>query len=267
MQKDGFVRYSRPTEEFAKHDLHLFIDDGRDDITWLPPKPNACWLVDTHLGYGSRLEWAKHFDTVFLAQLPDVEKMKLDGIENVHWLPLACSPYLDPCYAELQAHAGDKMDLSRAYDCAFVGFLNRGVEGDRDSHDRVAFLDYMFKAFPESWLAFNLFFTDAAARYIKARVGLNISIKQDLNMRFFESMSYGVCQLANRDMIGREELGFVEGEHFLGYSSPEEAESQVKWALQNPEQREKIAEAGHALVRSKHTYEDRVMQLLETATP
>jgi hypothetical protein len=26
------------------------VDDGRDDIDWIPPRPNAFWAVDTHLG-------------------------------------------------------------------------------------------------------------------------------------------------------------------------------------------------------------------------
>tara|TARA_R100000049_G_C1952868_1_gene102274 strand:- start:13 stop:936 length:924 start_codon:yes stop_codon:yes gene_type:complete len=262
-QDHGFKRYNRPPyKDFGKHDLNLFIDDGRDDIEWLPDSPNACWLVDTHLGYDQRLKWAMHFDNVFLAQKDDVAKMNYDGVKNVHWLPLACNSYLDPSYKEMQANIKGDIDLTRSYDCCFVGFLNEGVEGDSNSHNRIDFLDYVFNAFPNSWLAFNLFFIDCAVRYNKAKVGLNVSIKNDLNMRFFEALSYGVCQLANTDMVGWEELGFVEGEHFLGYSSLEEAVEKIQWALENPKEREKIAKEGHELVRSAHTYEHRINEML-----
>ena len=263
----GFKRYTRPMEEneISKHDLHLFLDDGRDDIEWLPPKPNACWLVDTHLGFEQRLEWARKFDTVFVAQKEAVSLLEAEGIEKVFWLPLACSPYLDPDYKSLQKHFGREKDLTRIYDCAFVGYLNRGVEKDKESHDRVLFLDHVYKKFPNSWLAFNLFFEEAAVRYVRARVGLNISIKHDLNMRFFEALSYGVCQVCNRDMEGWSELGFVEGEDFLGFETLDEACEKIQWALDNPSEREKIAESGMAKVRASHTYADRIRKLLSLA--
>jgi hypothetical protein len=264
MKDHGFVRYTRPAgPELVEHDLHLFIDDGRDDIAWLPPKPNACWLIDTHLGWDKRLEWAKQFDTVFVAQLDAVGKMKEAGVENSHWLPLACNAYLDPCYEELKKHFGDKVNLTREWDLCFVGFLNQGVNGDPTSHDRVSFLDRMFREFPNSWMAFNCFFEQAATRYVKARVGLNISIRQDLNMRFFECMSYGVPQLCNRDMVGWKELGFIEGVHFIGWGDEDEAVEQARRLLEDMEWREEIAKLGFDLVRSEHTYECRVKQLLE----
>ena len=262
-QAKGFKRYNRPPGPGVdKHDLHLFIDDGMDTIDWLPPKPNACWLVDTHLGFDVRAKWASAFDHVFVAQKEAVPQLKGMGMKNVHWLPLACSPYLDPSYKEIKQDLKDA-DLTREYDCVFVGFLNRGVDGDVESHSRVDFLDAIYKEFPDSWLAFNLFFVDAAIRYVKARVGLNISIKHDLNMRFFEAMSYGVCEVANEDQEGWQDLGFVDGEHFLAYESVGAAKEKIRWALEHPEEREVIAKAGLEKVRSAHTYEHRVEEMLD----
>ena len=51
-------------------------------------------------------------------------------------------------------------------------------------------------------------------------------------------------------------------EHFLGYSSLDEAVEKTQWALDNPMEREKIAKAGHELVRSAHTYEHRINDML-----
>ena len=67
----GFKRYTRPIPESAEnHDFWLFIDDGRDEIPMEVPihGTSACWLVDTHLGFETRFEWAKKFDFVFTAQ-------------------------------------------------------------------------------------------------------------------------------------------------------------------------------------------------------
>jgi hypothetical protein len=261
----GMKRYNRPPyeEEVKKHDLHLFIDDGRDDIPYLPPSPNACWLVDTHLGYDTRLKWAKEYDTTFVAQKPAVEKMKADGVENVYWLPLACLPCVDPNQAELRREGALKNHPKKDWDVSFVGYINNGPE-DGEGNNRLEYLHEVFQAFPNSWLAYNKFFIEAAIRAVKSKVAFNISIKDDLNMRFFEILSYGVCQVANVDVVGWEELGFVEGKHFLGYTGPEEACEKIQWALDNPMDRENLAREGNRFVRAEHTYENRLTKMFDT---
>jgi len=77
-------------------------------------------------------------------------------------------------------------------------------------------------------------------------------------------MSYGTCLVTNRDVVGWEDLGFVDGEHFLGYEGEEEAIEKIRWALDNPMERETIAKEGHIKVRAEHTYEHRVNQMLDT---
>jgi hypothetical protein len=266
--KAGMKRYNRPENPnthvpVQKHDINIFVDDGRDDISWLPPKPNAAYLIDTHLGYNTRLNWARHFDTVFVAQKPAVEKMKFDGIANVHWLPLACSAELDVTGAELSANSIVEGVPEREWDVIFIGFLQEGT-ADGKGNNRVAFLDKIFKAIPNSHLAIGKFFLDTSIRVAKARTSLNISILDDLNMRFFETMSHGSCLVTNRDVVGWEELGFEEGKHFIGYEGEDEAIKAIEWALKNPMEREKIAKAGHKMVREAHTYEHRLTQMLKT---
>tara|TARA_R100000963_G_C4622521_1_gene89640 strand:- start:192 stop:1034 length:843 start_codon:yes stop_codon:yes gene_type:complete len=269
----GMQRYNRPwyiEPEFEDHDFWLFIDDGRDEIE-IPdlPSPNACWLVDTHLGYDIRLKWAMHFDYVFLCQKPDVARMKLDGIQNVHWLPLACLPNVDPSYSELQSARHELPDtffdpfgLQKLHDVAFVGHWITDENLTDGANDRIEYLDVIFKNFPNSWFAYSVFFEQAALRYARARVGFNISVRDDLNMRFFEVMSYGNCLVTNRDVVGWDDLGFVEDEHFLGYKGEEEMVDKIQWALDNPMEREKIAKTGHELVRSAHKYEHRINEML-----
>tara|TARA_R110000744_G_scaffold251492_2_gene367405 strand:- start:1752 stop:2654 length:903 start_codon:yes stop_codon:yes gene_type:complete len=262
----GCLRHNRPIHlpQDLDHDLLLFIDDGRDDIPMEVPSgtPSACWLVDTHLGWEQRLEWASHFDNVFTAQKEGAERMRDYGLPAM-WLPLACHPSVDPCIAEMvEAREYTQYDAPD-FDLAFVGFLNRGAGGDSKSHDRVEYLDHVMKAFPNSWLAFNKFFVDAAKIYHNARVGFNISIRDDLNMRFFETLSYGTALVTNTDVVGIDDLGFQEGIHYIGYKGLEEAVERIQWALDNPMERLSIARAGHTLARSSHTYKDRIDTLLE----
>ena len=264
----GMVRYNRPPyEDIAKHDFWLFVDDGRDDIPMsVPGSPNACWLIDSHLGYDQRLEWAREFDHVFLAQKPSVERMQQDGIESVHWLPLACHPPVDPNASELRQIGIPREQTEQAYDVCFIGYLNTGYEGG--GNNRTDYLNSLVGGegeFDSFWVAFGVFFQDAAARYVKAKVGFNISITNDLNMRFFEVMSYGVCLVTNTDVVGWDELGFVDGVDFVGYKGKEGAIEAVRWCLEHPIEREHIAKAGHKKVRNGHTYQDRVLEILEVA--
>jgi spore maturation protein CgeB len=259
----GLVRYNRPSyADVGSHDVHIFIDDGRDEIP-MPEFKNksACWLVDSHLGYEQRLKWAREFDFAFLCQRPDVERMLEDGVENVHWLPLACYPAVDPTMSEMR-QADLLPDVThKDKDVAFVGYLNNGFQGK--GNNRIMFLDKVFEKYPNSWLAFNRFFLEAATRYHRAKVGFNISIKNDLNMRFFEVLSYGTCLVTNRDVVGWDSLGFVDGEHFIGYEGMDDAVEKVGWALEHPMEREKIAKEGWKKVRSGHTYEHRIMEMLK----
>ena len=257
----------RPDGKLPERELYIYCDDGRDDIDWECPHPNAYYAVDTHLGYDFRLNKAKGFDKVYCAQKEGVVKMKKDGIKNVHWLPLACNPMAHPNLTEMMNHPQKDQhakgeSLSKQYDLSFVGFINQG-DGTPESNNRVEWLDYAFKKFPNSHMAFNRFFEDMAVRVIRGRLGFNISIRNDLNMRFFEIMSSGSCLLTNTTVEGIEDLGFEDGKHFLGFDSKESLVEQALWGIENPASRERIAREGHNMVRKFHTYDLRMQRILD----
>ena len=256
-----------PQGELPKHDFYIYIDDGRDGLEWECPKPNAYWAVDTHLGYDYRLFKAKQFDYVFCAQQEGVEKMKRDGIENCYWLPLACHPPAHPNMVEMMqseelSKIGGRDGLSKQYDIGFVGFVNDAT--GLGMNNRLEHLHRLFGEFTNSWLTANVFFEDMAVRYIRARLGFNVSIRNDLNMRFFEIPSIGTCMLTNRDQVGWDEIGFEEGKHFLGFQGFDEMIEKAQWGLDHPDEREQIAKAGMEEVRTNHTYVHRMESLLET---
>lgn len=265
---EALRRYSRPgpgPNKIPEHDLHVFFDDGRDDIEWMPPGPNACYLVDTHLGYDIRLHWARQFDHVFCAQKSGAERMQGDGVK-AQWLPLACHPTAHPNLGELQQHPEigqiAPRGLDKQFDVAFVGYINQG-DGTAESNNRMDYLEKLFASVPNFWITTNCFFEDMAARFARARLGFNISIRDDLNMRFFEILSTGTCLLTNTDVVGWRDLGFVDGEHFIGYHGMDDMVEKAQWALDNPLEREQIAEAGHKFVRERHTYKHRMQQLFD----
>ena len=260
-------KYRRPTpmNEIQEHDFHLFIDDGRDEIPMELPGPKAAWFVDTHLGYEIRKKWAEKFDIVYCAQQDGAEEMAASGI-NAHWLPLACHPNVDPNYGEIKSlpeheKLTGRKGLKLQHDVVFGGFMNEGAgEG---SNNRLEYLDAVFGSVDNFWFATDCFFEQAAIRVIRGRCGFNVSIKQDLNMRFFEIMSYGVCLVTNTDVLGWEELGFEDGVHFVGYKGVDEAVGAVRWCLDNSIERELIARTGHRKVRAEHTYAHRLAKICE----
>lgn len=289
-KRDTIKWYQRglPFPHDEEADLWLFVDDGRDDIEMDCPKPNACWLIDTHLGWEVRYKWAKQFDTVFTAQRDGAEKLRNLGV-NAHWLPLACHPPAHPIFSEQMNKRQDAVSvirdprkteeereeardvlhnmfmdcgLEKEWDVVFVGYINKGVEGHPLSKNRLDFLGDIFEAFPNSWIATDIFHEYMATRYIKGRLGFNVSILNDLNMRFFEVMSTGTALLTNVDVEGWSELGFKEGVHFIGYGGADDAIKKIHYYLEHPEEREAIAKAGNMLVRSEHTYAHRLRELL-----
>lgn len=232
----------------------LHVDDGRDD---LPvdglPHPWGYWIIDSHLGPDIRIEKARRADIVWCAQKPFVERLASEGIP-ASWLPLACEPLHHPTAEELIPDASTPI----RWDLAFVGFMQNPA-----SSSRVSFLHSLFEAFPNSWLAHGYFHADMAHLYHQARIGINHAVRDDLNMRFFELASAGVPQLADRRMVGLKALGFTPSVHFIPYESSAEAIEQVRFWLPREDARFRIAKAAHDVVRSAHTYEHRVRQMLD----
>ncbi len=227
-------------------DLYLWIDSGPGK---LPPDlhsvkaTKACYLIDTHVLLDLRLSMARHFDIVFLAQKAHMDAFREAGIENVHWLPLACSP-------ELHATAtyGE-----RQYDVAFVGSM--GAQDVR----RLELLDRVKERFPNGVI--GQFWPEEMARiYAESKIVINISANRDLNMRVFEAMAAGAL-LVTDEADGLTDL-FTEGRHLAVYHNDDELIATIERYLKDDRVRERIAAAGQELVLEQHTYERRVEEML-----
>ena len=256
------VTHYFPRGTLPKHDFYLYIDDGMDHISWLPPHPSAYWAIDTHLGYGYRVWKARQFDRAFVAQLPAVAGFTKDGVQKVQWLPLACHPEAHITRQQFidRGALSNNFDLTEEWDWAFVGFMQDSrVAGH---NNRIDHLDALQRALPNCRIAVNRFFESMALVYIKSRLGFNVSIKRDLNMRVFEVMSTGVPLLTNRDVDGLGEL-FTEGSDFIGYKGIDEMVEIAGTSLKNEALRRSIAVSGLDKVRSAHTYQHRMRTIIK----
>jgi len=97
--------------------------------------------------------------------------------------------------------------------------------------------------------------------YNKSRVAISWSSLLDLPARVWEGMGMALPVLTNR--LPDLNKFFVEGEHYLGFETVQEAEEKFIWAIENYEKAKEIGEKAHQLVSSEHTYDARIQFLLE----
>lgn len=236
--------------KFGRYDYHFWVDWGEDALMphlgytpLTPPKPNIYVCSDAHLGYDYRLSRAREFDWVFCNQLEATEAFIRDGIpaNRCMWLPHAAEPLAYP-----------KKTIINKYDVCFVGNVG--------SWNRVDFLDRMFKEFPNFFYGKRLF-EEAADIFCSSKVVLNISIKNDINMRVFEALCSGSLLLTN-DLPSLPIL-FKDGQHLVTYKTLDEAVDKARFYIGNEAERARIAETGHQEFMAKHTYTHRLKTVLE----
>lgn len=98
--------------------------------------------------------------------------------------------------------------------------------------------------------------------YSKSRVAISWSSMQDLIARVFEAGAFGLPLVCNR--VPDLPLHFTEGEHYLGFDTLSEAVAQVKKVLADMNSYKDMATSFHNEVMSKHTYDNRIEQIMET---
>lgn len=109
-------------------------------------------------------------------------------------------------------------------------------------------------------------YTEGTELYNKGRIAFNWSSERDLPMRFWEGLAYRNVVLTNRVPDLAEFPEFIEGVHYLAFSTVEEAVEKALWVVKHEEEAEKMATLGYARVWiGRHTYNQRVQRLLRIA--
>lgn len=107
-------------------------------------------------------------------------------------------------------------------------------------------------------------YDDYRAKYNESRVALCWSSMQDLPVRVWEAMGMARPLVVNRNIPDLHNF-FVEGEHFLGFDTVEEGVAQVRRFVQDPDFADRVRwSAFRKVTQGKHTWDDRVQQILET---
>lgn len=218
-------------------DLVLNVDAGFH-LKDKPPAPYAIVATDPHALKGWYQEVKPLAD--FFFNMQKYEEYQLGG--DI-WLPYACSP--DHHYA--------MSEVPKVYDACLIGLhyeqRNKLVQALRyqgmDIHYSIG------EVYDEYRIINN-----------KSRVGLNWSSLMDINARTFEIMAMRMIPLVNR-LPHLDELGLIEGTHYLGFDTIQEAVDKAVWARTNPDFAQAIAICAHNFVHENHTYEKRVQQIFD----
>lgn len=243
------------TSNFGKFDYHFWIDWGEDGLPWKEwsiPKDGGKTIYvasDTHLGREYRMNKAEQFDYAFFNQKDAADEA------GAIWLPHAAEPQAYP-----------KIEIMQKFNVCFIGHIQDTI--NFNGFTRTDALDRLFKEFPNFYYgsrhpafpAKNLF-EDAARKFSQSKIVFNISIKDDLNMRIFETLSTGSFLLTN----WLPTLGdlFEDGKHLVTYKTLDEMVEKAKYYLEHDDEREAIAKAGHEEFMAKHTYRHRVEKIFE----
>lgn len=259
----------KTADDFGDFDYTFWVDWGEDGLPWERWYPEGKkWgktiyvASDTHItdtGRDYRFETAKKFDHIFFNQKRALEEY-LPTFKNsrnltVDWLPHAVEPLAYP-----------QFEIIKKFDVCFIGHLQDEV--NCNGFTRVDALDKLFSGFSNFYFGTRNpskpgenMFEDAARKFCQSKIVFNVSIKDDINMRVFESMATGSFLLTNYlPTLG--EL-FENGKHLVTYSNLNEMVEKADYYLNNDEAREKIAKAGQKEVLEKHTYLNRVQKIFD----
>jgi hypothetical protein len=230
----------------AAHDLYLRVDYGDYGQGELPEPlhPRLFYAIDTHLAHS----WPKiqriapHYDLVCCAQ-----RRAAEALPNGAWVALGFDP---------DAHGARPLPLR--WDVACVG-----TEG---GIPRKFYLQALRERYPNSLIGCAPA-RELGAIYSQARIGFNYAIRDDVNMRVFETLAAGTLLVTNRlphDDLAR--LGLEEGTHYVAYGRPGELMPGIDRYLADESARRRIAQAGHRHVLAGHSYAHRLQQMLALAT-
>lgn len=231
-------------------DLVLFVEGGTMRLfpTGLERMPclTAWYGIDTHMAYAKHLSIGRLFDITFVAQQEFVERLRQDGLRQVHWLPLGFAPELMPVPLP-----------PRSLDIGHVGSTN--VSANPPRHALLAALRREFPAH---------YFGPASPQemgrlYASARIVFNRSVNNDVNMRFFEAAGAGAVLVTDPVIGNGVEALFDEGAHYLVYRDEASLLALVRALLADPARCEAMGQAARQRVLERHTYRHRADSLME----
>ena len=214
--------------------------------------PTVCFHPDTYAFTQRRIRWSSVFDHAVVFHPGYVEQFTKAGHPGAFLLPHA-----------VRREFFDGPELPREFALGWVGQTDGPFY-----RARAEWLPKLARHFHTNDWSRPYSVQEVAETYRRSKVVVNIGrddFPQDANLRVFEVLGSGALLLTSLPSE-LQELGFREGEHFIGYRDHREIIGLVRKYLDDDPGRARIAAAGRELVMSEHTYDRRAEQLLSRLT-
>ena len=211
--------------------------------------PTVCFHPDTYSFTRKRVRWSYLFDHVAVFH-PGYEKIFAKaGHPGAFLLPHA-----------VRKEYFEGPELTREFEIGWVGQVSGGQYGRR-----AEWLPKLAAAFRTNDWSRSYSLQEVAEVYRRSRIVVNIGrddFPQDANLRVFEALASGAMLMTSLP-TELSELGFQEGEHFVGYRDESEILRLVGKYLADERARARIGNAARTKVLEEHTYDCRAVQLLQ----
>jgi len=233
------------------------------------------WTIDAPIHFQRIIDVAPCYAHIFCQGTEAVELLDHAGIKGAHWLPMACDPDL---HRPVELSAEEKRRYGN--DVVFVGSyypnreelfekltdFNLGIWGP--GWEKLS-LDSPLRKFlrgdelkPEAW----------SKVYSASKIILATHYQDPENRfpvyqaspRIFEALACGAFVISDnqRDVFSL----FKEGEHLARFVNPDDLVEKIRYYLEHPEERKKIARLGRLVVLQNHTYVHRIEKLLSVVS-
>lgn len=204
-----------------------------------PGRKSVYWEIDNHIHRGQDVDKYQKVNHIFVTQK---HFFSLYPKNKTHWLPNAADPDKHRLYS----------DEPLEYDVGFLG-------NDTYPHRR-ALLEKIASKY--KLLRSNSAPGEEYSRKLsRCKILFNCAMDNDLNMRVFEAISIGRLLLTDK-VAGQDEL-LQPGIHYDTFKDWSDLDKKINFYLEYDEQRNRIASAGAAWIRAKHTYQHRLETILK----
>jgi len=227
----------------SKFDFFLNVDDDVPYFLQEKMRPNVYWVSDTHrANHQWRFDKCNKADILFVSQKDALLQFQKTR-EKVFWMPHAC---------DISYHSSNVAE--KKYDIGFVGNIS-----SRFHIRRKKMIEVLKKNFENVKFVDGLYLNDMADLYRSSKIVFNCSLNNDINMRLFEGMCSG-------SMVLTDEIPYlfevVDRDSIVTYRDENELVDKARYYLDCGYERKQIALKGFFDVRSKHTYEHRMKDLV-----
>lgn len=230
-------------------DAVVFFEGGSmrllPDTSKVKSCPTAWYAIDTHMDFDKHVCIGRIFDMSFVAQKQYLPALAEAGVRQAQWLPLAFATELAPLEP-----------TDKNIDIAYVGSENAKMHPERSTLLNVLRAERTSTHFGRTSPV------EMGRIYARAKLVFNRSVKNDVNMRFFEAMGAGAVLLTDRIVDNGVEDLFDEGCHYLTYRDADDLVRLVREILADPVRLQQMGQAASSRVMSAHTYQHRADELV-----